>query len=585
MNAQAAVAKEFSQYKFSSIVGTPADTQQNKLDEIISRVHAAAKSFASLSIDERIALIRSFQDGYMKVARRSVEAGCKAKGLEMDTTEATEEWALGPWCVMRNLRMIRESLESIKETGNTPIGKVSHTIDHRLAVRAFPMSIIDSLLYKDVTVDVHMQSDITEDKLESSRASFYKNPDHEGRVVFVLGAGNITSIPAIDVLTKMFNEGKVCILKLNPVNAYTGPFIEEAFKDAIDRNFLAVVYGGVEECCHLINSDLVDEIHMTGSDKTHDMIVWGPPGPERVERMTKNQPKMNKPFTSELGCVSPVIVVPGPYKDKELAYQAEDITGCFTMNASFLCCVPVSLVTAKGWQQRDAFLNHMDKALAAVPNRKAYYPGATERWQSLTEGRQNISIHGQASKGTTPWALIKGLDPNSNETIYTNEPFCSVLAETAINTSDTTEFLERAVEFVNKKLWGTLTANIIVHPKSMKDPKIAAAVERAISQLQYGTVTINGFNGISFAFGTPPWGGHPGSTSTDIQSGRGWAHNASMLEGIEKSVIRFPLTSPIKPLWHPSHKTGHIMAQKLIALEHNVSWSKLPGIVFNAMRG
>ena len=36
----------------------------------------------------------------------------------------------------------------------------------------------------------------------------------------------------MDVLTKMFNEGKVCILKMNPVNAYLGPFLEEAFADA-----------------------------------------------------------------------------------------------------------------------------------------------------------------------------------------------------------------------------------------------------------------------------------------------------------------------------------------------------------------
>jgi len=346
-----------------------------------------------------------------------------------------------------------------------------------------------------------------------------------------------------------------------------------------------VVYGGCDESKYLIQSDMVDEIHLTGSDKTHDAIVWGPPGSERAERMAKNQPLMKKEFTSELGCITPVIVVPGPYKEKELAYQAEDVTGCFTMNASFMCCVPVALVTAKGWQQRDAFLEHMDKTLMAVPARKAYYPGAAERWQACTEGRSNISTHGKAEGDKMPWALIKGLDPNSNETIYNNEPFCSILTETAINTSDTIEFLDRAVEFVNKKLWGTLTANIIVHPKTLKDPKIAEAFERAITRLNYGTVTINGFNGMSFAFGTPPWGGHPGSTSTNIQSGRGWAHNASMLEGAEKSVLRFPLTAPIKPMWHPGHKTGHIMAPKLIALEHNVSWSKLPGIVFNAMRG
>ncbi|MEE9159361.1 MAG: aldehyde dehydrogenase [Gammaproteobacteria bacterium] len=585
MNAQAAVDKRFSQYQFSPLADTPANTNQKKLDDILSRVHGAAKSFVSLSIDDRIRLINAMQDGYIKVAERSVEVSCKAKGLDMDSPAAAEEWGGGPLCVIRHLRMIRESLGAIKKTGNTPIGKVGRTSDQRLSVRAFPMSTIDGILFKDVIVDVHTQSGVTEEQLERTRAHFYKQPDHNGRVVLVLGAGNITPIPSMDVITKMFNEGKVCILKMNPVNAYIGPFIEEAFAEVIDRNFLAVVYGGVEESNYLIQSDLVDEIHITGSDKTHHAIVWGPPGPERAERMARNNPVLTKTITSELGCVTPVIVVPGPYKDKELAFQAEDVAGCFTMQASFLCCTPVTLVTAKDWQQRDAFLKHMDKALAAVPARKAYYPGAAERWRTFTEGRANISTFGKAEDGRTPWALIKGLDPDSNETIYTNEPFCSVLTETTLNTSDTIEFLERAVEFVNKKLWGTLTANLIVHPKTMKDPKIAEAVEQAITRLNYGTVTINGWNGMSFYFSTPPWGGHPESTLTDIQSGRGWVHNASMLEGIEKVVLRFPLTSFPKPIWHPSHKTAHKLAQKLIELERYGSWSKVPGVVFTAMRG
>jgi hypothetical protein len=585
MNTQTAVVKEFSQYVFKPLAETPPNTSQQKLDEILTRLHGAAQSFATLSIDGRIDLVNSMQDGYIKIAKRSVAAGCKAKGLNMEKPEAAEEWATGPLCVVRHLRMIRESLESIKKTGNTPIGKIKRTIDQRLSVSTYPMSLIDGLIYKDVTGEIHMQSGITEEQLESTRARFYKQPRHNGKVVLVLGAGNIAAIPPMDVLTKMFNESKVCILKMNPVNAYIGPFIEEAFKDAINRNFLAVVYGGCDESKYLIQSDLVDEIHLTGSDKTHDAIVWGPPGPERAERMAKNQPRMKKPFTSELGCVTPVIVVPGPYQDKELAFQAEDITGCFTMNASFLCCCPVALVTAKGWQQREAFLDHMDKSLAEVPARKAYYPGASERWQACTEGRNNTSTHGQAEADKMPWALIKGLDPDANETVYNNEPFCSVLTETTINTSDTIEFLERAVEFVNRKLWGTLTANMIIHPKSMKDPRIAEAVELAITRLQYGTVTINGFNGMSFAFATPPWGGYPGSTLTDIQSGRGWVHNASMLEGIEKAVLRFPLVSFPKPAWHPGHKTGHKLVPKVIELERYGSWLKLPGVVFAAMRG
>ncbi len=587
MNAQAAAinqVKEFSQYEFRPLAETPANTQHVELDRKLSRLHEAANSFAVLSIDARIKLARSMQEGYINVAGRLVKISCKAKGIKPGVSFETEEWAM-VHSVVRQLRLIQESLKSIKDSGNTLVGKVGRTVDQRLAVRVFPMSTIDGILFKDVTADVHMLAGVTEDKLESDRAPFYKQPDHNGRLVVVLGAGNISAIPPMDVITKMFNEGKVCILKMNPVNAYVGPFIEEAFAEAVNKGFLAVVYGGVEESQYLVNHDLVDEVHITGSNKTHDAIVWGPPGPERAERMVKNNPAIKKPITSELGNVTPVIVVPGPYKDKELAFQAEDVAGAFTFNASFLCCVPVALVTARGWKQRDAFLGHMENALSKVPPRKAYYPGAGDRWQSFTKGRTNMTSIGQPERDKTPWAFIKGLSPESDEILYQSEPFSSILTETTINTTDTIEFLERAVEFVNKKLWGTLTVNMIVHPETMRDPEIAEAVERAITRLNYGTVTINGFNGMSFSFGTPPWGGHPGSTLTDIQSGRGWVHNTSMLEGIEKVVLRFPLTSFPKPVWHPSHKTGIKLMRKLIELERDGSWSKVPGVIFTAMRG
>src|SRR6516162_8109575 len=96
------------------------------------------------------------------------------------------------------------------------------------------------------------------------------------------------------------------------------------------------------------------------------------------------------------------------------------------------------------------------------------------------------------------------------------------------------EFLKKAVDFANTRLWGTLSATLIVHPKSTKDRHISDAVERAIARLRYGTVCVNAFPGMSFAFGSPPWGSYPGSTPDNIQSGQGWVHNTAMLEGIEK---------------------------------------------------
>ena len=130
-----------------------------------------------------------------------------------------------------------------------------------------------------------MQAGVTEESLRRERARFYRQPDHDGRVVLVLGAGNIAAIAPMDVITKMFNEGKVVLVKIKPVNAYLGPYIEEAFAEAIRQKFLAVVYGGADEGRYLVYHRDIDEVHITGSDKTHDNIVWRPPGPEPDTRM------------------------------------------------------------------------------------------------------------------------------------------------------------------------------------------------------------------------------------------------------------------------------------------------------------
>ena len=73
--------------------------------------------------------------------------------------------------------------------------------------------------------------------------------------------------------------------------------------------------------------------------------------------------------------------------------------------------------------------------------------------------------------------------------------------------------------FANERLWGTLSAGLVVHPRTMKDPTLGAAVERAITNLRYGSVCVNAWSGYLFAFVTPPWGAHPSSSLADIQSG------------------------------------------------------------------
>src|SRR5881628_2231452 len=316
---------------------TPRPTEARRIDEAVGRLRDNAARFAHLSLDQRLALARAMQVGYVRVAEESVRAACAAKGISLGTPLEGEEWCLGPWIVVRHLRLIQQSLLALKRTGNTSVGKVGRTVDDRLSVQVYPANGIDAMLFNGVRVDVHLQRGVTEKDLDATRAGFYKAPTHAGRVALVLGAGNVNAIVSLDLITKMFNEGKACLVKMNPVNAYLGPYLERAYAEAIREGFLAILYGGADEGAYLATHSGLDEIHVTGSNQTYDRMVWGPPGPERERRKAEGRPLLAKPITAELGNVSPVIVLPGPYSDRQLAYQAEEVAGALTYNASFDC--------------------------------------------------------------------------------------------------------------------------------------------------------------------------------------------------------------------------------------------------------
>lgn len=568
----------------SAAAAAPTRTAPPRLEEAVARLREGAPRWARASIPERIALARSMLRGIDRTAGRAVSAACEAKGIPAGSPLAGEEWVSGPYLSARFLRLLVHSLAMLARNGNTPVGALGATVDGRLSVRVFPAGAVDALLFPGVRGEVHLQEGVDEAALHETRARFHKAPWHDGRVCLVLGAGNINSIPPVDVATKLFQEGTVCLLKLNPVNAYLGPILADAFADAVARGALEIVYGGAEEGAHLAHHPGVDTVHVTGSIRTHDALAWGPPGPEREARRARGEPLLAKELTSELGGVTPVLVVPGPWDAATLRAQAENVAAMVTYNASYNCVSARALITPAGWRHRDAFLAGVEHFMALAPARSPWYPGAVEQYAAATAGRPRVRRVGQG-EGTLPWTLVTDLDAAGDDPAFATERFCPVLVETSIGSEDPLEFLERAVEFANERLQGTLAAHLLVHPRTLGDPALRAAVERAIRRLRYGTVAVNQWAAASFALGTTPWGAFPGATLEDAQSGRGFVHNALMLEGIEKTVVRQPARPFPKPVYFPTHRTGHVVGPRLVRLEARGRVRHLPGVVLAGLRG
>jgi aldehyde dehydrogenase (NAD(P)+) len=420
--------------------------------------------------------------------------------------------------------------------------------------------------------------------VREKQASFYGKKDPEGSVSLILGAGNVSSIPPMDAFYKMFVDGSVCLLKMNPVNEYLGPFFEEALRPLCEAGYLRVAYGAGDVGAYLSGHEGIDDIHITGSDRTHDLIVWGPPGPERDRRKAAHDPLLKKTITSELGCVTPVIFVPGQFSEGELDFVAQNLASMVVNNASCNCNAAKMLITSKRWPQREALLGKVRAILATVPPRKAYYPGAFDRYERLAGDRGEKL--GKAGKDELPWALVFGLDSkDEGERLFATEPFCPILSETSLDESDPAAFLAAATRFANDRLWGTLSAVVMIHPKTERDPAVAAALSASVADLRYGAVGVNHWSALVYATVTPPWGAHPSSTLENIQGGLGWVHNTYMLEGIEKAVMRGPLTVTPKPPWFVTHKNSHVVAEKMVAMEAAPSWLKVPGIALSALGG
>ncbi len=342
---------------------------------------------------------------------------------------------------------------------------------------------------------------------------------------------------------------------------------------------MRIIYGGAGVGAAAVEHPNIDEVHITGSIHSHDAIVWGPPGPERERRKRDRDPVLKKPITSELGNVSPWIIVPGAYSEAQLRFQAENVASSITNNASFNCVATKAIVTSKAWPQRRQFLDMIEEVFARVPPRRAYYPGAADRYAKFSGKRHVDHPH-----GSLPWTLVRDADPQNMPQLFCEESFVCVCAEICLEASDDKQFLDRAVDFANEKLWGTLSAAMTVHPRFRRDPLGEQCFQRALANLRYGAVGVNHWPALVYAMMSPPWGGYPTGTLADAQSGIGSVHNTYLLDGVQKTVLEGPLTIWPKPFWFPTHQHPEPIAWKVLELYHRPSVWKLPGLMLSAMR-
>ena len=356
-----------------------ADMNQSEIDQSIATLVQHKDEWAALPKPEKIAHLQEMRRKTDDVAERWVDAAVRAKRIPTDSPIAGEEWMSGPWALQRGLSQLSRTLAALAK-GESPIppGAVHTRPDGQVVVDVFPVSLFDKLLLSRFSAQVWMQPGVTAESLGENMASFYRETSPHGTVALVLGAGNIASIAPLDVLYKMFGEGRVCLLKLNPVNEYLGPFFEEIFSSLTEAGFVRFAYGGADVGAFLVAHEGIDEVHVTGDYRTHNAIVYGT-GEEGEERRQRDEPIVSKPVTAELGNVSPTIVVPGPWSAEDIEYQAEHIVTQKTHNGGFNCVATQVLVMPEQWEKSNDLISAIRGLMKRRRPREPYYPGAAQR--------------------------------------------------------------------------------------------------------------------------------------------------------------------------------------------------------------
>ncbi len=559
------------------------------VDIALSELVDGEQRWAATSLPDRRALLDRVRELTGRHAQEWVDAAAGIKGLAASSPLVGEEWISGPYVMAAGLGALSKTLEVLAR-GESPLDKAAFGVaGNRVTVDVLPASPFDALLLNGFSAEVWLQRGVSAAAAKANAGLAQLDPSRTQGIGAVLGAGNITSIAPLDVLYELIAHNRVVALKLNPITDPMLPVFTKILAPLIELGALRLLTGGAEVGGYLIGNDLVDHVHMTGSARTHDAIVWGT-GAEAAERRLAGTPKLTKPVTSELGGVSPTIVLPGEWSAADIAFQAEHVATQRLHNGGYNCVASQALIISADWAQKDQFLAAVRTALANAPARAAYYPGSDERVARACEsypGAERLGRRGER-------VLVTGIAPAAAEPLLAEEYFAPVLGVVELPGTGT-EFARAAARTANDAFVGTLGVNIIAQPDTID--RLGASFDELIEDLRYGTIAINAWTGVGYLTPTASWGAFPGHTIDDVQSGIGVVHNAWLIDRVERTVVRGPFRpaprsllhgefaiSP-KPPWFVGNKTAASTGRLLAGFGAEPGWLCLPQIFASALRG
>jgi acyl-CoA reductase-like NAD-dependent aldehyde dehydrogenase len=563
--------------------------ERARLDSAIAELHTGARSWTHLTLDQRARLLERVRAAVVATAEEWADVAATSKGLGPDHPLRGEEWMSGPYAALTALDGYIGTLRALAAGGSPLDGvRTDEAPGGRLRAHVFPAVAMDRLLLSGFSGEIWLEPGVTLAQARADAGLGQRHPLDDAGVGLVLGAGNITSIPFLDVLYELLAENRVSILKVNPTQDAVVPVFERALAPLIEPGFLRIVSGGGDVGAYLATHPSISHVHITGSATTFDAIVWGT-GPQVARRKREGRPVLKTPITAELGGVSPIIVVPGEWTDADLEFQAQHVATMRLHNSGHNCIAGQVVILSRDWPQREAFLERLRTAYAAAPERPVWYPRSDEKLEAAA------SAYPDAEWCADRTRAIVDVEAGPKATaVETTEYFSPVLGIVEL-AGNGQEFLDAAVAHANERLTGTLGANVLIDP--VTEAALGDGFEQAIAALRYGGIAVNAWTGVVFATPVLSWGAFPGSTLKDVSSGIGVVHNTRLLAHVERSVLRGPFrpfprsvgrrnrfSALPKPPWFVDARTSTPVAEGLTRWHMTHSIPGLVATLSKAMR-
>ena len=537
----------------------PAPDVRDRVDRAVAAVEAGGRTWTLLTLGQRRTLLQRVRAAVGAIAGEWADVASTSKGLERGHPLRGEEWLSGPYAALVALDAYADTLAALAQ-GASPLRRVrtGQAPGGRTVVHTSPLSAIDRVILSGFTTEVWLEPGVTPHEARRTAGLGQLRPTVSGGVGVVLGAGNVASIPFLDVLYELLAANRTVVLKVNPTQDALVPVFERALAPLIEPGFLRIVRGGGDVGAYLTQHPAIAHVHITGAESTFRAIV----------------PQLKVPITAELGGVSPIIVVPGTWSAADLRYQAEHIVTMRLQNSGHNCIAGQVVIVSDDWGQKDAFLRELRAAYDRAPRRPVWYPNSEAK---LEAARQAYPDAVWCGDGTRALVVTQGDRATaSTGDIEKTEYFAPVLGVVSLRGTGKT-FLDAAVAHANDRLVGTLGANVLIEPRTQR--ALGDGFERAISDLRYGTVAVNAWTAFGFLTPTATWGAFPGGTLADAPSGIGVVHNAFLLDRVERTVVRGPfrpfpralrtmrhgggLTVLPKPPWFVTARTGAAVSEGL----------------------